>query len=434
VWPDIKARANVSGDTGSATAVEWMVGRLKTCMTEHASCSPQPEALLPTRVLDIRGFKDAVSLRQVRLVETNGETAPYACLSHCWGHAQIARTTRDTIARHKAGIDWDTLSKTFRDAITVASRLDIPYIWIDSLCIVQDDEEDWKGESQKMYQVYSNCMLVIAATKSADGDGGCFAIADDAYRSHPVVDEHAGQPIRLCFRKKIAHESYRLNMRVRDPLPLLTRGWVLQERLLAPRVLHFGPEELVWECPTELSCECGEAAKEEKSRKGTHADALRSDSLVHGFRPREASETTSKYWRDLVVNYSRLKFTFEKDRLVALNGIHTLFKEKRGDTYLAGLWSSSLVRDMLWNVYWTEPKAKTRRGTFPSWSWASVNSHIEYVSRADRPGKAMISPLQQSQTNLIVMGRLAKFRMHYIPGGIPRPNATTYVSASTAVS
>ena len=99
--------------------------------------------------------------------------APYIALSHCWGKNPIVRTTTSTLAQRKQGIEISLLPPTFRDAIIIARRLDVRYLWIDSLCIIQDDELDWQTESAKMSTIYQHALLTISAGLSSHG-GGCF--------------------------------------------------------------------------------------------------------------------------------------------------------------------------------------------------------------------------------------------------------------------
>ena len=115
------------------------------------------------------------------------------------------------------------------------------YLSIDSLCIVQDDSHDWEKESARMASVYSDALLTIAATRSADGDGGLF------FSSHEIevigitpLDE----PYRLIFRQPVQHQIGLEPEPTRSLHPLFDRAWVFQERILSPRILHFGVYEL----------------------------------------------------------------------------------------------------------------------------------------------------------------------------------------------
>ncbi|CAJ2504808.1 Uu.00g122020.m01.CDS01 [Anthostomella pinea] len=168
------------------------------------------------------------------------------------------------------------------------------------------------------------------------------------------------------------------------------------------------------------------AIKEEETFvKGEHHKA-QNDHIPASYASHSATMgVLGMYWRDLVIHYSRLNLTHDSDRLAALHGIQTLLKERRSDRYLSGLWSGSLVRDMLWWVYWTKPTTKTKRGLFPSWSWASVRSPVEYEDMVDGPGYIKVTFLEETESTLAMMGQLLHVRMRYVPHGIPMPNELT---------
>ncbi|KAH8590605.1 heterokaryon incompatibility protein-domain-containing protein, partial [Bisporella sp. PMI_857] len=346
-------------NTGSPAATKWAADRLDQCVNNHSLCANDRDSILPTRVLDI------MPGNPVQLYEPKeGEKGTYCSLSHCWGPTQPIITTIKNFEARKHGVPWPLLSQTFQDAIKFTRALGIRYIWIDSLCIIQDDPEDWKRESAKMYKIYTHSILTLAATKSSDGYGGCFTISDSAYRGYEVRDEYEGKTANVHVRKKLQHDFYRENMQAEEQLPLLGRGWALQERFLPPRVLHFGPQELFWECITHFCCECGTAELEKPSRKSEFHSAL----------SKESDLALSRFWRDLVVGYSRLKFTFESDRLQAFRGIAELFKRHRGfeaDQYVSGIWKESIIDDLLWSVHLTQLKQQPKRNAFPTWCWAA---------------------------------------------------------------
>ncbi|KAF3767272.1 hypothetical protein M406DRAFT_89786, partial [Cryphonectria parasitica EP155] len=246
-WDRMPASRRTSPRTDSIEALATIKGWIAECTTEHDFCeSPEEEPQLPTRVLDV-GLEDGV----VKLAETKGARAKYICLSHCWGLDQIITTTKCTLQPHKREVPWDALSTTFRDAIHLTRTLGYRYIWIDSLCIVQDDEDDWAVESARMATVYSNGALTIAATKSPNGQGGIFSQTQDTLVSGQTP---AGEGYRVFFRELIDHHlESQEEIEGDDTLasnptsryfPLLTRAWVYQERMLSTRVVHFGKYEV----------------------------------------------------------------------------------------------------------------------------------------------------------------------------------------------
>ncbi|KAF1351493.1 HET-domain-containing protein, partial [Lizonia empirigonia] len=244
----------------------------------------------------------------------------YACLSHCWGpKGPTLKLNSDTMTALTAGICVDRLPKTFQDAVVLCLNLGIQYLWIDALCILQDNEDDWKRAAASMADIYAGATITIAATWSDDSDGGS----------------------RYTERDK--------------SWPLLDRAWVYQERKLSARVVHLAKEQLYWECDSTFLSEDG--LEDLESNNGD----LRA--LIVG--PNIA-------WRNVVQHYSRLKLTFEKDRLPAISAVVKRMQPLReGDVYIAGMWLNSLLSDLTWHVASLEAPPRSREVRHPSWSWVS---------------------------------------------------------------
>lgn len=208
---------------------------------------------------------DAKGDLDVHLLEPRpDEQGAYIALSHCWGNSQPCvtahATTEDgasTLEHRKRGIFWNTLPKTFQDAITVTSLLGLSFIWIDSLCIIQNDKEDWATESAKMADIYEHASLTISATVSAGDSYGCFSSSFSTSRSLLIsLPEDVGT-CEIAVRKPISHWDTLGQGELHARFPLMSRGWAFQERLLSRRILHFSESELVWECRELTTCECG---------------------------------------------------------------------------------------------------------------------------------------------------------------------------------
>jgi hypothetical protein len=228
---------------------------METCTKTHELCKSSDKPLLPKRVLKIQDLGD--SKFHVRLVETNQEYGIYAALSHCWGTEQPCTTTSSTLEARKTRISWSKIPKTFRDAITFTVKLDIRYIWIDSLCIIQDDATDWEIESGKMADVYQHAAVTLSATSSPGDTQGCFTENSTFIKDLEInLPEDVGA-CRIAVREPLKHWNNLIPSQIQKHFPLLSRGWAFQERILAPRVLHFCESELVWECRQISTCECG---------------------------------------------------------------------------------------------------------------------------------------------------------------------------------
>jgi hypothetical protein len=288
------------------------------------------------------------------------------------------------------GMPIASLPKTFRDAISVARSLAFRYIWIDSLCIVQDSVEDWRQEAAYMQEIYTYSSCTIAATAAADGEGGCFSERDPSSLRL--------SKIALRWADKADERNYLLidDQYVDKQLttaPLNRRGWVLQERILSPRTLHFGQSQMFWQCRETMACEAFPRdlpwflteSDEWSTEWSTHSKtSFPSDIDVTDIGETLAERRKRLYWRwwKLVSMYMRLALTVPEDKLVAISGLAKGFGEALGnDDYLAGLWRGSLPNDLLWSV-WNDKQSNgldsSRPSNYraPSWSWASVEADV----------------------------------------------------------
>ncbi|KAF2026075.1 HET-domain-containing protein, partial [Setomelanomma holmii] len=230
-----------------------------------------------------------------------------ACLSHCWGKKGAAlQLTPDTVDTLRSGVARAELPKTFRDAAEIFEKLGIHFLWIDAMCIAQDNLEDWASAASVMADIYEGAYLTIAATSSNNSNGGCFS----------------------RFRNRIRDFGSGNTM---TDWPLLRRGWVCQERRLSTRVIHYAKDQLFWECDTAFHSESDPqdwTSGDRGTLKNLHDDPGQS-------------------WRSLVEIYSRLKFTKKGDHLPALAGIvEREARRRKDDTYVAGMWRNTLLDDL----------------------------------------------------------------------------------------
>lgn len=343
---------------------------LETCESSHPRCRLRNSSFFPTRILDV-GTRQG---DRIKLYEPHfrGNHGRYTTLSHCWGESQPVKTTLATLQERKREIPWFSLPRTFQDAITITRRRGIQYIWIDSLCIIQDDPDDWRNEASLMCNVYQNAWLNLAATKSSDCHGGLFSTIPQT----EITFTNGLCRFNVCARQAIEHSKL-LPGEGDASFPLLSRGWVYQERLLARRVLHFGPQEMFWECQEELACECSAISEPVTAYGETYVAPKIQHGLFisdHGSHADEVSER----WHQVIMEYSNLRLSHPSDIFPALAGLAKQFHQHLEDQYLAGLWRSTLVQDLAWRVH--KPTGSSRPlWRAPSWSWAAIDEPIEYI-------------------------------------------------------
>lgn len=295
----------------------------------------------------------------VRLdTDTLTEDLPYATLSYCWGGDQEGKTLRANLSSRLDGFDLSGQPKTIQDAVKISRALGIRFVWIDSLCIVQDDDDDKVHEITRMHDIYRYSYLTISASRASSSQKGFLSLCK------PV------DPIRLAYRGpdgRLGSVILSSVDMVREPIH--SRAWTLQEHALSARLLIFGTFGMRW------VCRAGPRRDSEQENSGHFRNRI----AEHLHAPTSTSNLVGE-WHDLVVGYSSRALTNVDDRLPAVSAMATMHSTVRKDSrYLAGLWSDSLPRDLLWNVFSTTNWAgglRNQHSSFPSWSWASVRGPI----------------------------------------------------------
>ncbi|KAK7422748.1 hypothetical protein QQZ08_009372 [Neonectria magnoliae] len=376
----------------------------------------------PKRIISI----GPASNNEIRVVEHDDSSPPpqepYIALSHCWGKSRPLTLTRDTMAQRKANIPFEALPRTFRDAVLITRGLGIRYIWIDSLCIIQNDTQDWEIEAAKMSSIYSGAELVLSATGSGDSTAGVLQNRKPFLTwtgSYPK-----DKPFHIYGRQIIQHDAFGWGQDEREmvkgstnlatksrPLssgdfPLMTRAWCFQERLLATAILHFTKDEIVFDCLTSMECECGTLTRHEGDShlalrriiKTGHKYVSGLTSLSQGLvnpyviQNSEAVEEPDfpdgfvehhERWRDLIVQYSQKGITVTTDRLPAVGGLALRWCNDLTGRYLAGLWEKDLLRGLRW---WPS-EAQTDLDedppyVAPTWSWVNARRGVTWGTQS----------------------------------------------------
>lgn len=373
----------MESSTGSASVHEMACTWYDVCRKFHPTCKKlEPSTkYTPTRLIDVGVEGD--DTWKLRLHPEEIDDFPdYLTLSYRWAKDPTVLLLESRLDAFRQGASISNLPKTFQDAITVARRLSTRYLWIDSLCIIQDSPEDWARESVLMHDFYANSACNIAASASESPNGGLFRNrkAEDVALGYFTVDLPNLGPKNFEI-----WDQYYMNRLTYGPLT--DRGWVFQERVLSPRVLHFSSTQIVWECfemnkcesfpnwspwPTEVRyCRGLKTIYDFFTSKSESDDWLSSEKIEE----RAMSAGVYEQWMHLVKTYSKCAFTCSEDRLIAMAGIANMFKRHTGDDYLAGLWRSKLVEGLNWIV--VNPLARPKEPyRAPSWSWAAVDSAV----------------------------------------------------------
>jgi hypothetical protein len=317
----------------------------------------------------------------------------WAALSYCWGKTRTLTTTIASISERKAGFALDAVPKTCRDAILFARALSIPYIWIDSLCIIQDSSEDWEKEAARMCYTYENAIVTFAALDSPSSDTGLFL--SGPYRRTVKLDTCINGQAAVVYARRqnnvgilgFMHGHSQDSIRLSEKSEILeTRGWTLQEILLSPRVLWFSSSELGWSCWSNTACECDPEQTSEFINNNTdYIKISSSPSLIKT----DITDLLAT-WRTLVNSYTERSLTVQTDRLAAISGLASALRTHLNSSYLAGLWEFDLAKELMWASSWSAfgsdlSLPSIEDGYAPSWSWASVSGAVRFVPEAQRP-------------------------------------------------
>jgi len=307
-------------------------------------------------------------------------------------------TTASTLRAYLQGIPISKLPKTFREAIIIAKRLKIRYLWIDSLCIIQGSREDWERESARMNDTHSKSYFTIAASGSVDSNTGCFqpqpvpiqvpsdckstGFAETRTPAAQIQTEISGLGSSTIYvsREWMPTSSWQKTPRAYeigsfgiyfDPVgeqPLNSRGWTLQERYLSPRVLRYSTEQLYIQCKEGIYAQDGaffpniytisSVIDRQTSNVMPGTSPGRIISTIPGLSAHEPSSAASNRqkagWPFVVEQYSRRDLTYETDKLPALAGLAREVASKTGDVYLAGMWRNTILEGLLWRTYLRE--------------------------------------------------------------------------------
>ncbi|KAH7389221.1 heterokaryon incompatibility protein-domain-containing protein [Cadophora sp. MPI-SDFR-AT-0126] len=418
----IEART-ICPSTDSDEAFRLVQSWIDTCTKTHSTCRTLSNTKLPLRLLDVGSLQETG--REPFLSTNHPELGRYACLSYCWGGPQTTITTLSTLQERKTSIPLRDLPRTIRDAVCTTRRLGIKYLWVDSLCIIQDSHEDWNKQAALMGEVYSNAFITIAAAASTNCHGGSFAtrtLRPEASFKLNVRDSDGGAGAAFIgpdaelvdFHTGTTVYNTSPNSWMNQKTVLDERGWTLQESLLSTRVLKYTSNMMLWTCRAVSLREDGAAYQythsendefrhfmehlhsQIKRKNDILADAsannsaannpdLRPDSPYIRGKLEEITRQVLYAWYLLVEEYSTRRLTFQSDRLPAMAGVADKMAAETEDVYIHGLWQSDLARGLAWDSMHARPfnVSQSENGTSPSqtrdapsWSWAAAGGAV----------------------------------------------------------
>lgn len=356
--------------------------------------------------------------------ENRYEYGEYLAFSHVWGIAKgLPKTTTQTLQSHNKGIPWTSLPLALQEAIVLTRALGFRYLWVDSMCLVQDDAAAKLEESMTMDQIFGNAFLTIAATSAINSS------------SHPLfpaqlqpfklqATDNKGSAFKIYVREQPNHYSFKAPFDERAHMndwelpfnisedanhdtPLLKRAWAFTERLLSRRILHFTKSEMILECREGYQCECGRIADPALDSRATDSikqefarivaetnrrpsfdgsgdqmngietvtTQLASTTLTNGAKNiSQKREEALQLWSYVVTEFTARNLTYDSDRLLAIASIANQLSPALHSGYVAGQWTFSTM-GLLW---YPNESTRCRRSkpltghNVPSWSWASV--------------------------------------------------------------
>lgn len=325
--------------TSHASRLSQIRHWLRRCEQNHPACTPRHPTTLPRRLIDLLPDNDQDSQGEPRakLVFSKNilEMFPrYTALSYCWGGERKFKATRTTVKAFHQDIPTSELPPTFKEAFETTRQLGIRYIWIDALCIVQDDKLEWEKEVAHMHDVYAGSFLTIQASKARSPSEGCFA------STCPDSAKSRGRGRTLFTAQDSSRELEAIIHIVPHGLgtsALNTRGWTLQETVLSHRIIQLTNYELHWRCRSSMLWETGISYVNTERLSGNVPPLQESD-----------DRTWNKLWNTWVENYSEREFSFPDDRLPGMVGLVEAYKRETSDEPCLGLWESSLSEDLAW--------------------------------------------------------------------------------------
>ena len=361
---------------GSPAAFQQAKKWLDECMNSgrHPKCN-RSACALPKRVVDLG---ETPVLSDIRLYITKREVAPYVTLSYKWGDSHPLRTRDGNLEERCKDVRLEDFPQTLKDALFITKKLGFRYIWIDCLCIIQGNKQDWSGQSQEMTSIYNGSTLNISATSSKSHSAG-------------ILNKRPEQMVRVGTWFELESENWCEVISAGRPLRTLdleekeisARGWVFQERLVSPATLHYTDEGLLWECGSDLVPEHRQSLSSVKWKENWKNIVDRkagTDVQIHLVKRKRKTNDPRNSWKNWLCAYSERELFDHNDKFPAMAGVAKAFAETFNLRYAAGLWREDIFSGLTWSRF-NRTKTLLRFNdeyVAPSWSPFSVQGRLKY--------------------------------------------------------
>lgn len=360
-------------------------------------------AFYPTRLIKISAYRNRLQLRLIhkRDMEEH-DTSRYVALSYRWGGDQPWQLTQERDESYRTEIPWDTLPRTIQDAAITVQSLGFYYLWVDSMCIIQNSEVDKAVEINQMTKVYAHATLTIMDKRGERvTDGFLHPRTLPSGTSSMKLRTEPGQTQDVTLTFEDAWEKG-------DNLILNTRGWIMQEYILSRRLLIFGTWLTEWRCRRESRVHTdgwminnhdrtregdpfayyGGGWTKKESFESEEAESVYKSHFVHvamfisvnpGYWSGQMTEhMVDRYWDSLVESYSARSVTNAEDRIFAISGVAERFADIIPGRYIAGNWERMMPKTLFWRSHTLSKSDRPTEYQGPSWSWISIRDEIAF--------------------------------------------------------
>ena len=335
------------------------------------------------------------------------QTLKWCALSYCWGEDQACKTTLENYQDRLKNLDYDSLPKTIQDAVRAAHLFDIEFLWVDSLCIIQDSASDLASQLGRMHDIYKYAWVTFAASRAKICSEGF--LHDRPFR--PVVGEPSfGQLPYICkdgTNSTIMLSFITYNIPNTSSEPLQSRAWTLQETYLSTRLVEFASKQSHWRCTVTTGYD------------GFYSQFLYQADWAQ-YHEEQGPDWFNQAWSNLIYEYSGRNLTYLGDKFPAVSAIAEGFAEQSKysmGNYIAGLWEKTLLTDLLW--YHGDPetpiKATNKQYIAPSWSWASVEGTVFMWIRANAANNMDI----EVGDLLVPAAEICSYKVEKLYGNVP---------------